>query len=79
MTEEKENAVTAPTKLQSLEDDALRGDKEALALVISALRRYRQAAQLLLSRRYSDGAVDGATLYSFDLTVEDIENLEGGE
>ena len=67
------------TKLQFLEDDALRGDKEALALVISALRRYRQATQLLLSLRYSDGEVDSATMYRFDITVEDIENLVGGE
>lgn len=60
------------TPLQEAERRAML-DRGAALEVVSALRRYRAAAQRLLARRYGDGAVDGTALSEFASKIEEIE------
>jgi len=67
MTEER-------TPLQDLERRALTGNRFAVVQVISALRRYRAAAEALMEKLRQDGECDVVTMNAFADTVEEIEN-----
>ena len=76
MTEEK------LTTLQELERSALTidrydFDRYPIIQIVSALRKYRSAAQELLSQRYTDGECDAVALHNFAEMVKEIEE-EGG-
>jgi hypothetical protein len=66
MTEER-------TPLQELERRALTGNRFATVQVISALRRYRAAANKLVAQQNKDGFSTEA-LTAFEDEVEEIEN-----
>jgi hypothetical protein len=66
MTEER-------TPLQDLERRALTGNREAVIYVISALRRYRNAAKKLVDQQNRDGFSTQA-LSAFEEDIENIEN-----
>jgi hypothetical protein len=62
-----------------VEKQALVLDRTAVIRVVSALRQYRQAAVLLLGKRYADGEVDAVALHVFKAEVNNAEEvlLEG--
>ena len=41
--------------------------------IVSALSRYRQACELLLSQRFKDGACDGSSMGTFEYTISEID------
>lgn len=62
------------TELQRWERKALLGDRGAIILAISGLRRYRQVSiDLLERRRYADGECSSAALARFSCAIEEIE------
>jgi len=61
------------TLLQDRERRALTGNREAVICVISALRRYRNAAQKLIDQQNRDGFSTQA-LSAFEEDIENIEN-----
>ncbi len=61
--------------LQQDERDALCGCRSATIRVVDALRKYREESNKILAARYSDGAVDGAVMFGFLCTLEDIEGV----
>jgi hypothetical protein len=61
------------TDLQQDERDAMTGNRMAVIRVVSALRQYRAAVGEMLSKRYADGAVDGATLSAFASSVDEFD------
>lgn len=66
------------TNLQRLELKALIGDRAAVVQLVSALRKYREAATVLQGHRYQDGEVDTVALSAFFSDCQDIEN-DGGK
>lgn len=59
--------------IQVAERSAMTGDKQAILIVVSALRRYRAEVRKLLGNRYSDGECDSATIHKFEMMIESIE------
>jgi len=57
------------------EKDTLLGSREQGLIVVTCLRRYRQAAKKLLSSRYSDGECDSNALHSFGEECNAIEEF----
>jgi glucose-6-phosphate 1-dehydrogenase len=66
--------MTKITDLQKTEREALLMDRHAIINVVSALRKYRAAAQKLLQGRYRDGACDGVAVSQFAEEIEETEN-----
>ena len=61
------------TPLELLERKAMTGNRQALLLVVSALRQYRAACKAALDARRPDGSLDSARVSSFAYAVEEIE------
>ena len=55
-----------------IEKEAMTGDRGAVLKIVGALRRYRQAADALLSTKWGDGACDGAMVFRFERTLVEI-------
>lgn len=57
----------------SVEKKAMLLDRHAVLQIVSALRRYRQASEVLLSARYQDGSLDRAAASTFAREIAAID------
>lgn len=64
---------------EQTERDALLLKRVAVIRVVSALRQYRALTKTLKERRWNDGALDGATTFSFFDAVTEVEEALGEE
>ena len=61
------------SEVEDLEKDALRGDVSAVAPIVRALRKYRDAVNKARRLTYGDGTLDGATASALFGECDDIE------
>jgi len=61
--------------LEESERNAMLLDRQAVLAVVSALRKYREASKVLLDSRYRDGEVDAVALHTFQMSLEEIEEV----
>lgn len=64
------------TYLEALEACVREGDRDAADDLLRAFRKYREKVKEVLSRRWGDGTIDGATASAF---ADDIKAIEEGE
>lgn len=67
------------TDLQRIERAAMTGDRTAVLQVVSALRRYREVVQAVLSTRDPAGVIDGYHAALLDDAVRAIEKDVNGD
>jgi len=61
-----------PSTLET-EQAAMTGDRQAILVVVSSLRKYRAATKKLLESRYQDGECDAVALHVFNLEAGEAE------
>jgi len=64
--------------LEKTERSAMLLDRQAVLVIVSALRKYREASKVLLDSRYRDGEVDAVALHTFQSAISEIEE-DGGD
>ena len=57
------------------EKDTILGSREQGLIVVTCLRRYRQAAKKVLDLRYSNGECDASALHYFGEECNEIEEF----
>lgn len=63
-------------KVNEVLNRALFGDCTATVALVAAFKRMRASERCIITARYRDGAVDGATMFAFvEATEETMENL----